>query len=429
MPPDDSERSPGAPGTLSAQEAARPLGIHARTVRRAIGSGELMATKQRDSCHIKRSTSCGLSLPTTVSDREECPEVPGNAFTNGWGRQTHLSGNGDTTYNDAPVRLTGRGCYCSTMRPDRPSLTRFAWLSILAAVLTIGLKAGAYLLTGSVGLLSDALESLVNLVAAIAALIALSIAEKAPDEEHAFGHGKAEYFASGLEGALVFVAAGGIVASALPRLLAPVPLEQIGWGLAVSLLASLINLLVAQRLLRAGRTYRSITLEADARHLMTDVWTSVGVLIGIGLVALTGWTRLDPLIALVVAANIVWTGIVLMRRSLLGLLDTAISTDDRHAIETVLARYRQDYGIETHALRTREAGARRFVSLHILVPGEWTVHQGHQLLEQIEHDIRDALANSTVFTHLESLDDPASFADTDLQRPLPAPASSRPFRR
>ena len=217
MPPDDSERSPGAPGTLSAQEAARLLGIHARTVRRAIGSGELMATKQRGSCHIKRSTCCGPSLPTTVSDREECPEVPGNAFTKGRGRQTHLSGNGDTTHNDAPVCLTGRGCYCSTMRPDRPSLTRFAWLSILAAVLTIGLKTGAYLLTGSVGLLSDALESLVNLVAAIAALIALSIAEKAPDEEHAFGHGKAEYFASGLEGALVFVAAGGIVASPADR--------------------------------------------------------------------------------------------------------------------------------------------------------------------------------------------------------------------
>src|SRR5829696_9166283 len=375
-----------------------------------------MATKQRGSCHIKRSTCCGPSLPTTVSDHEECPEVPGNAFTNGRGRQTHLCGNRDTTHNDAPVCLTGRGCYCSTMRPDRPSLTRFAWLSILAAVLTIGLKTGAYLLTGSVGLLSDALESLVNLVAAIAALIALSIAEKAPDEEHAFGHGKAEYFASGLEGALVFVAAGGIVASALPRLLAPVPLEQIGWGLAVSLLASLINLLVAQRLLRAGRTYRSITLEADARHLMTDVWTTVGVLVGIGAVAVSGWTRLDPLIALAVAANIVWTGVGLVRRSLLGLLDTAVPEGERRVVEGVLERYQREAVIQAHALRTREAGARRFASVHILVPGSWTVQQGHQLLEAIEDDISAALPSTTVFTHLESLDDPASFADTALDR-------------
>src|SRR5215210_2980011 len=306
--------------------------------------------------------------------------------------------------------------YRYAMADQRPPLTRFAWLAVLAAVLTIGLKTAAYLLTGSVGLLSDALESLVNLVAAIAALIALSVAEKAPDEEHAFGHGKAEYFASGLEGALVFVAAGGIVASALPRLLAPVPLEQVGWGLAASLLATLINLAVAQVLLRAGRTYRSITLEADARHLMTDVWTTVGVLVGIGAVAVTGWTRLDSIIALAVAANILWTGVGLMRRSLLGLLDTALPTEERKKIEAVLERYQREAGVQAHALRTREAGARRFVSVHILVPGAWTVHQGHELLEAIEHDIRDALPNTIVFTHLESLDDPASFADTNLDR-------------
>jgi cation diffusion facilitator family transporter len=302
------------------------------------------------------------------------------------------------------------------MSVHRPPLMRFAWLAVVAAVLTIGLKAGAYLLTGSIGLLSDALESLVNLVAATAALIALTVAEKAPDEEHAFGHGKAEYFSSGLEGALVLVAAAAIVVTALPRLLQPVPIEQVGWGLAVSTLATLINLAVAQRLLRAGKTYRSITLEADARHLMTDVWTTVGVLVGIGAVAVTGWTRLDPLIALAVAANIVWTGVGLVRRSLLGLLDTALPETERQVVEAVLERYQREVGIQAHALRTREAGSRRFVSVHILVPGSWTVHQGHQLLEAIEADIRDALPNATVFTHLESLDDPASFADTTLDR-------------
>jgi cation diffusion facilitator family transporter len=296
------------------------------------------------------------------------------------------------------------------------SLTRFAWLSIAAAIVTIGLKTGAYLLTGSIGLLSDALESLVNLVAAIAALIALTVAEQAPDEEHAFGHNKAEYFASGFEGLLVVIAAGGIAVTALPRLWQPVVLEQIGLGLGVSLLATLINLAVAQRLLRAGREHRSITLESDARHLMADVWTSVAVLLGVALVALTGWTRLDPIIALVVAANIVWTGFGLIRRSMLGLLDTALPLEERRLIESILARYRQEAGIETHALRTRAAGPRRFVAVHILVPGTWTVHRGHQLLEAIEEEIRAALPATTLFTHLEAIEDPSSFDDTDLDR-------------
>lgn len=298
----------------------------------------------------------------------------------------------------------------------RPSLTRFAWLSIGAAVLTIGLKATAYLLTGSVGLLSDALESLVNLVAAIAALLALNVSEKAPDEEHAYGHDKAEYFASTLEGTLVLFAAVAIVFTAVPRLVHPVPIEKVGIGVVVSIVATVINLLVARRLLRAGQEHRSITLEADGKHLMTDVWTSVGVILGIGAVELTGWTRLDPIIGLAVAVNIVWTGFQLVRHSMLGLLDTALPLEERQAIETILAGYRREEGIETHALRTREAGARRFVSVHVLVPGEWTVHHGHRLLESIENDIRAALPNATVFTHLESLEDPASFADTTLDR-------------
>ena len=303
------------------------------------------------------------------------------------------------------------------------SLTHFAWLSIAAAVATIGLKTGAYLLTGSVGLLSDALESLVNLVAGIGALIALTIVERAPDEEHAYGYEKAEYFSSGLEGAMIFVAAVSIIAMAIPRLLAPRPLDEVGWGLAISILASLLNGVVAWRLFRAARQHRSITLEADARHLLTDVWTSAGVIVGVGVVWLTGWDRLDPLIALGVAVNIIMTGVDLVRRSAKGLLDVAVPAEERAAIQAVLNRYERERGIQWHALRTREAGRRHFISVHILVPGDWTVHQGHQFLEEIEADLRATSPLTTVFTHLESLDDPASWDDMRLDR---VPGASTP---
>jgi cation diffusion facilitator family transporter len=303
------------------------------------------------------------------------------------------------------------------MTVDRP-LTRYAWLSIGAAVITIGLKLGAYWLTGSVGLLSDALESLVNLAAAIMALAMLTLAARPPDEEHAYGHGKAEYFAGGVEGALILLAAASIAWTAVPRLVAPQPLEQIGLGLAVSLAASAINLIVARVLLAAGRRFRSIALEADARHLMTDVWTSAGVLAAVGAVAFTGWQRLDPIIALVVAANIIWTGVRLLRQSALGLLDTALPPEEQVAIDAVLARYRSDE-VQFHALRTRQAGARSFMSVHVLVPGGWTVQRGHRLLEQIERDIRAAVPGLTVFTHLEPLEDPVSFEDTRLDRAAP----------
>ena len=303
------------------------------------------------------------------------------------------------------------------MTVDRP-LTRYAWLSIGAAVITIGLKLGAYWLTGSVGLLSDALESLVNLAAAIMALAMLTLAARPPDEEHAYGHGKAEYFAGGVEGALILLAAASIAWTAVPRLVAPQPLEQIGLGLAVSLAASAINLIVARVLLAAGRRFRSIALEADARHLMTDVWTSAGVLAAVGAVAFTGWQRLDPIIALVVAANIIWTGVRLLRQSALGLLDTALPPEEQVAIDAVLARYRSDEE-QFHALRTRQAGARSFMSVHVLVPGGWTVQRGHRLLEQIERDIRAAVPGLTVFTHLEPLEDPVSFEDTRLDRAAP----------
>lgn len=296
------------------------------------------------------------------------------------------------------------------------SLTRFAWLSIAAALVTIGLKAGAYLLTGSVGLLSDALESVVNLVAAVVALVVLAVAARPPDDDHAYGHGKAEYFSSGVEGGLIIVAAASIGYAAVGRLLSPAPLEDVGLGLAISVAASAINLAVARVLLQAGRHYHSITLEADAHHLMTDVWTSAGVVLGVGLVALTGWERLDPIIALIVAANIVWSGARLLRRSVLGLLDTALPKEERAAVLDVLERFRAEQGVQFHALRTRQAAARRFVSMHVLVPGEWSVQHGHLLLEQIEREVRAALPNATVFTHLEPLEDPLSFEDQQLDR-------------
>ncbi len=293
---------------------------------------------------------------------------------------------------------------------------RYAVLSIVAAVVTIGLKVGAYLLTGSVGLFSDAAESSVNLVAAVAALWALIIALRPPDEEHAFGHNKAEYFSSGLESALIIIAAGWIGVTAWGRLMDPQPLQNVGLGLSVTLVAAALNGGVALVLLRAGRRLRSITLRADAQHLLTDVWTSVGVVAGVVMVQLTGWLVLDPLIALLVAANIVWTGVRLLRETAQGLLDRALPPEELEEISRILSRY-QEKDIRFHALRTRAAGQRRFVSMHVLVPGEWTVQRGHDLSERIEGDLAEALrGNTTFFIHVEPSEDPASFADQSLDR-------------
>ena len=303
----------------------------------------------------------------------------------------------------------------SSYTNNRKALTRFAWLSVAAAILTIALKGVAYFLTGSVGLLSDALESIVNLVGALMALAMLTIAARPADEDNAYGHSKAEYFSSGVEGMLILVAALGIAVTAIPRLFNPKPLEQVGLGLAVSVAASFINLFVSIVLSRAGKKYHSITLEADAQHLMTDVWTSAGVLVGVGAVALTGWERLDPIVAILVAGNIVWSGVSIMRKSAFGLMDTALLVEEQNSIQQVLDNYIQK-GVLFHALRTRQSGARKFVSLHVLVPGEWTVHRSHQLLESIEADIRHSLPGVTVFTHLESLDDPSSWDDVELDR-------------
>jgi cation diffusion facilitator family transporter len=300
--------------------------------------------------------------------------------------------------------------------PPRSYLTRYAWLSIGAALLTMAIKAAAYLITGSVAFLSDAIESTVNLGAAVIALIALSVGARPPDEDHAYGHGKVEYFSSGVEGTLILVAAVVIVFEAGRRLLQPQPITAAGLGIAVALLAAGINLAVAFVLRRVGRRERSIALEADAQHLLSDVATSVAVVVGVAAVALTGWQVLDPLIGLLVGVNLGWAGVRLMRRSVLGLMDTALPPKDLAALTEVLERY-AGRGARYHALRTRQAAARSFVSVHIMVPGGWTVQRGHELLEDLERDVRQALPpGTTVFTHLEPAEDPVSWEDQSLDR-------------
>jgi cation diffusion facilitator family transporter len=300
---------------------------------------------------------------------------------------------------------------------SRPSLTRYAWLSIAAAIATILLKGAAWKMTGSVGLLSDAIESFVNLAGAMMALWMLTLAALPADDDHAYGHGKAEYFSSAFEGFLILLAAASIAYTAIERMINPQPLEAVWIGLIVSVVASIINFATARILMKVGRKHNSITLEADAHHLMTDVWTSVGVIAGVALVALTGWLWLDPAIALLVAANIVWTGYQLMSRSAAGLMDSSLPADKIEMIKSLLAGYRQQ-GLEFHALRTRQAGGRAFMTLHVLVPGHWTVQHGHDWAERIEQDIHKALPFTHVTTHLEPLEDPASMKDQELDRSL-----------
>lgn len=306
-----------------------------------------------------------------------------------------------------------------TAASSRPDLSRFGWLSIVAALTTLVLKTGAWLATGSVGLLSDAAESVVNLVAAVLTLLALSLAARPPDESHHFGHEKAEFFSAGAEGLMILVAALIIIATSVERLLNPRDLEQLGVGMVVGLVASVVNLVVSIVLRREGERHDSIALVADARHLMTDVWTSAGVLSAVLLVALTGWYRLDPIIALAVALNIAITGVRLLWRAGQGLMDPSLPDDERRAVEAVLSRHAGDH-VRFHALRTRVAGPRRYVSLHVLVPGTWSVAEGHHLLERVESDLREALPSAVVATHLEPLEDPASYDDDPLHPGSPS---------
>lgn len=300
---------------------------------------------------------------------------------------------------------------------DRQKLMRFAWLSIATAVFTITLKYSAYMLTGSVGLLSDALESGINLITAVVALIVLFVAAQPPDDEHAFGHAKAEYFAGGLEGFMILVAGMVIIFTAVSRLLAPEPIAQIGMGVFISIVASVGNLGTAVLLKRAGQKHRSLTLTAESHHLMTDVWTSGGVILGIVLVGFTGWVRLDALIAIVVAINIMVTGVKLLKMSMNGLMDSALPACEIEQIQEILDSYRFR-GIDYHALRTRQSGAQRFLTLHVQTPGEWSVQKGHALIEEIEADIIRHFAPIALIIHLEPLEDPVSWDDIPLNRTI-----------
>lgn len=295
----------------------------------------------------------------------------------------------------------------------RPSLTKYAWFSIGAALLTIGIKMVAYLTTGSVGLLSDALEGIVNLAAAIVVLITIRIVEQPPDESHQYGHDKAEYFSSGIEGTLIIVAALTILVTGVQRLLDPQPLEQIGLGLILAVLASGINLVVGQLLIRTGKQHDSITLEADGQHLMSDVWTSVGVVVGVALAWVTGLIWLDPLVAILVGLKIAWEGFGIFKRSTHGLMDSAIEAEEVAIVEKILNE-QCPQGVEWHALRTRQSGARRFVSVHILVDGDWTIQKGHDLAEDIERAVQREISNATLFTHVEPIDDPRALGDQEL---------------
>ena len=297
---------------------------------------------------------------------------------------------------------------------QRRNLARFAVLSIVTALVVFGLKLLAWWITGSVGLLSDALESIVNVVAAVGAFVALRVAAKPPDRGHNFGHTKAEYFSAVFEGVLIVVAAVIIVVTAIDRLINPRELEEVGLGLGISVGATVLNAAVGLILIRAGRKHRSLTLEADGKHLMTDVATTVGVLVGVFLVALTGWLPLDPLIAIAVAINIMVVGSRLVWRSGAGLMDSALPAEQRSAIDDVLDRHRAD-GIVFHDIRTREAGHERFLQLHMLVPGEWSVQRAHDLTEVVEDELHAAVPDLNITTHVEPVNDPRAYEDWRLE--------------
>ena len=279
-------------------------------------------------------------------------------------------------------------------------LARFMWLSLAAALLTMGLKALAAVITGSVGFLSDALESSVNLVAAIVAIIALRVAERPPDDNHDFGHGKAEYLSALVEGTMIFVAAAAIVWTSVDRLINPVAIERAGIGLVLTTAASLINLAVGLLLVRVGTRHRSITLVADGKHLLTDVWTSAGVLVGMVLVAVTGWAPLDPIVALAVGVNILVTGFGLARRSLAGLLSARLPAEDLAIVDDALEQFRAE-GVEVRSVRSVESGRQRLVALEVAVPGTWTVHQAHELSDRVEAALDAALPRCVTLVHVE----------------------------
>ena len=297
---------------------------------------------------------------------------------------------------------------------DVSTLKKFAWLSVATAIATIALKIGAWWITGSVGLLSDAAESVVNLVAAVIALVAITVSERPADDDHQYGHSKAEYFSAGAEGAMIFVAAAFILYVSGERLLNPQPLESLGVGLVISVVAAVLNGVVGMLLLRAGTRHRSPTLKADGKHLLTDVVTSAGVVVGVALVWLTGWDALDPIVGIAVAINILVIGYRLVHESGMGLMDVTLPDQDNQVIEEVLARHREPGRVDFHELRTRESGKWRFVEFHALVPGDWSVERGHDLVEKVEQEIHAALEHSHITTHLEPIEDERAYNDVHL---------------
>ncbi|HHU38546.1 MAG TPA: cation transporter [Propionibacterium sp.] len=296
-------------------------------------------------------------------------------------------------------------------------LVKVALLSVVTAVLTVGIKAAAAWVTGSVGLMSDALESVVNLVAALVALWALGLASKPADHNHDFGHGKAEYMSSLVEGALIFVAAAAIIYTSIQRFIQPRPLEEVGIGLVLSVIATVLNLVVGLILIRVGRSHRSITLEADGQHLMTDVWTTVGVVVGIGLLfVFPTQLWIDPLLALLVGLNVLWTGVKLIRRSAVGLLDAALPADEVEAIREAMNGVIGDDRVTVSDLRTRESGRQRFVQATVIVPGLWTVARSHGLADDIEIAIGTVFPGTQTVVHIEP--GPTRHPDP---RPVPPP--------
>ncbi|MFA7441280.1 MAG: cation diffusion facilitator family transporter [Sphingomonadaceae bacterium] len=289
----------------------------------------------------------------------------------------------------------------ATRRAEYRLLIRFMYLSVAAAIATIILKGLAAYLTGSVGFLSDALESVINLAAAAIAIIALNIASRPPDAEHNFGHGRAEYFSALIEGVLIFVAATAIIYSAVQRLFEPQPLQELGIGLLLTTVASLLNLAVGVFLIRKGQAHRSATLTADGHHLLTDVWTSVGVLVGIAAVWLTGWLWLDAVIALLVGANILFTGYRLLRASASGLLGTSLPDGDLKLLDKALDRFRTGNPVSFQPTRTAFFGRARYAFVVMEVPAEWSVGQAHRLTEELEAEVHEILPGTETFIHVE----------------------------
>lgn len=299
----------------------------------------------------------------------------------------------------------------ATPPTEKVDLRKYAWLSIAAAVLTIGIKSTAYFMTGSVTLLSDALESLVNLVAAISALIALTLAGRPADSRYTYGRSKAEYFSAGIEGAMIFVAATLIIVSGVNRLMNPSPVQNLGIGILISVVAGLLNGGVALVLYRAGQKNNSPTLIADAKHLFTDLITSVGVVVGVALVWLTGWEVLDPIFAIILGINIVIMGVRLLRDSSAGLMDVTLPDEENQKIVEILKRNSDHPGIAFHGLQTRQAGRDRFINVDLQVPGSWTVTRAHKLADDIEDQIRAELGIAETVIHIEPIEDELSYQD------------------